>query len=556
MFCAMCRLNGWNDLQPEAAGLLCYRLLNVELIREMPQALPTERRFIETKSPALLLSNAQGGRLVIDGRSHALRPGALFVCRAGRLIELTNYAGSPVELLLLEFDAFFPPVPGRGQREEAVKPGATAIDRLPFPPYAQLPSASAAGQLFGAISAGWRTGALSDRLRCEAALLELLSLSLSCREQQVALALEAALAELERRYAGDVTIDDLAAIAGLSRFHFMRQFKERYGKGVMEYRAELRLRDAKRLMSGPDGPTLSEIVYRVGYTSESYFSSVFKKQTGIAPAVYQRNQRRRIAAYSWANFGQLLALRSIPYAAPTDQYWTDYYRKRYAYEVQAQLSHQYEFNRKALLAARPDMIVGIASFIPPDEQDKLRDIAPTLLLDWEADWRSHLRQVGAFLGDAGEAERWIGRYDRDAADLRERLAQVVGRDAALLVIVGRQGISVCGRRAGTVLYDDLGFGVPAGLETGDIAWTRTVTPEELSGFGADRILVHRGSDSAADAEWERLARSESWRSLPAVREGKVHFGSGCDYFEAPVNEYAAEPMGRALAAIPRWFGCG
>jgi len=541
------------DLQPEAAGLLCYRLLNVLEIREEPTSGPAERRFMETKSPALLLSNAHGGRLVIDGASYPLRPGALFVCRPGRLIELTNYSSGTMELLLLEFNAFYPPgANGKHSGEH----GPDAIDRMPFPLSAQLATASAAGQLFGVIRSGWRSGVPSDRLRCEAALLELLSHALSSREQQTERALEAARAELERRRTEDITIDALAAVAGLSRFHFMRLFKERYGRGVMEYRTELRLRDAKRLMSDPDGPPLSEIVFHVGYTSESYFGSVFKRQTGIAPAVYQRNQKRKIAAYSWVNIGQLLALQTIPYAAPTDQFWTDYYRNRYAFEVKAPLSHQYDFNRNVLKETRPDKIIGIGSLVPPDEQDRLREIAPALFLDWEADWRTHLRSVAAFLDAEEEAEKWLKRYARAAAALRDRLAPIVGRDAVLALAVDRNGVKAFGRRAGTMMYDDLGFALPGGLPSMGAVWTWSVEPDELAAYGADRIVAHSRLDHASKETWERFAQSEAWLGLPAVREGKVHQASGCGYFEAPVNEYAAEPIGRALEAIPGWFGNG
>ncbi|MFD2333133.1 helix-turn-helix domain-containing protein [Cohnella sp. GCM10020058] len=541
--------NEISDLQPEAAGLLCYRLLDVVAICEKPQSEPAERRFIETKSPSLLLSNAHGGRLVIDGRSHSLRPGTLFVCLLGCLVELTNYSGFSTELLMLEFFAFMPPDIDAMPRDEK-----TLQSRLSFPTYVQLSSAADAGRLFGLISAGWKTGLPSDRLRCEAALLELLSLALSCREQQTDRALEAARSELEHRYTGDITIDALAAVAGLSRFHFMRLFKERYGKGVVEYRTELRLRDAKRLLNERDGPSLGEIAERIGYTSESYFSSLFKKQTGIAPAVYQRNQKLRVAAYSWVNIGQLLALRTIPYSAPTDQYWTDYYRNRYAFEVKARLSHQYEFNRNVLEQSRPDKIVGIGSFIPRDEQDKLKEIAPTLLLDWEENWRTHLRRVAAFLDRAAEGEQWLARYDRNVAATRDRLTKSVGLDDLLVLVVGGRGVEICGRRAASLLYDDIGFGEPEGLSEQEIFWSKSVDPDLLARLGADRILVHKSRDPGADEAWERLSRSEAWLGLPAVMAGRINWTSNSDYFEAPLNEYAAEPLGRMLAELPGWFG--
>ncbi|MEK0315545.1 helix-turn-helix domain-containing protein [Cohnella sp. 56] len=536
-----------DDLGPPAPGLLCYRLLDVRTIRDAPQSPSTERRFVETDTRALLLSNAHGGQLVIDGRIRVLRPGDLFVCRPGQLIELTNYSGQPLELLLLSFAAF-----GPSGEHPGMLTAVPADAPLPLPAEAQISPASLAGQLYGAICAGWRSGAPSDRLRCEAGLLELLGLALHDREQRTELALEAARLELERRYADELTIDELAGIAGLSRYHFMRLFKERYGRGVIDYRTELRLRAAKRLMREPGGPALGEIVYRVGYKNESYFSSLFKKQTGVAPAVYQRNQKRRIAAYSWINIGQLLALQTIPLAAPMDQYWTDRYRNRYDCEVTTRLSHQYEFNLAALRAARPDRIVGIGAFIPEAEQDRLREVAPALFLDWAADWRGHLRSVAGFLELEAEAAGWLDRYDRRAQEVRERVGRVVGADAVLMLSVGGQGVSVCGRRAGTLLYDDLGCAVPSGL--GQDWWARPIEPEELAGIGADRMLVRLGQDEAARTAWERLTRADTWRDLPAVREGKVHARVHDGFFAAPVNEYAAEPLSRALLELAEWLG--
>lgn len=535
------------NLQPSAAGYPCYRLLNVQVLRNEPHERTQDRFFVETESHLLLLSNAHDGRLVIDGRLHVLRPGSLFVCRPGQLLELTNYSGHPLELLLLHFTAVFP---------SANDPAAASAGRepeLPFPAEASIASAATVGHLFGAIVASWNDGSPSSRLRCEAGLLELLSLALAWREQMTEMALEAARLELERHYARDLTVDELARIAGLSRFHFMRLFKERYGRGVMEYRTDLRLREAKRLMSEPGARPLADIVSRIGYRSESHFSNLFKKQTGIAPAVYQRNQKRKIAAYSWINLGQIVALQTIPFAAPLDQYWTDHYRSKYEYEVKVRLSHRYDFNLNALREARPDRIVAMGSQVPQEEQDKLRELAPTLFLNGKNDWRTHLRSVAVFLEREDAAEAWLARYERDAAIVRERLRQVVSGEAVLVLAVGSRHCAAWGRRAGTVLYDDLGLAAPAGIE--DFEWEKPVEPADLASFGADRIVVHVGRSPAAEAHWDRLRRSEPWRQLPAVRRGGLHLASGA-VFEAPWNEHAADPLGRMLNEAPRLFGCG
>ncbi|MGO4111127.1 AraC family transcriptional regulator [Paenibacillus sp. YAF4_2] len=473
------------------AARLSYRLMDVEILRDDPQASRKERAFIETKLHLLLLSNAFDGRIIIDGRLHILKPGWIYVCAPGQLIEWTNHIGQPLELLLLHFQV----IVQRDNRAEASTLGADPL--FPFLGEALLQSPAAASLLFDMISLNSKQSTASAWLRCEAGLLELLSLALTYQERQTEIALETARLELEHHYTSEIAIESLARIAGLSRFHFMRLFKERFGKGVAEYRTEFRLREAKRLMSG-ENLTLAEIVERIGYKNESYFSSLFKKQTGFAPAVYQGNRQRKLAAYSWINLGQLLALQMIPIAAPMDHYWTDRYRNKYDFEVTTTLSHHYELER---------------------EED---------------------------------AETWLRRYDRDVIIAQEKLAPILGRGHLLVLAVGRNQLSVWGQQADTVLYEDLGIAMPPSLR--DIDWNKPIEPSELAGIHADRILVHIERGSAAEAHWHQLSRSEAWLKLPAVQAGHVHlvFGYGC--FDAPWNEHAAEPISRFLNDLPELFG--
>ncbi|MBW7454508.1 AraC family transcriptional regulator [Paenibacillus sepulcri] len=534
------------DLQHSAAGLICYKLLNVGIVKSSLRSPLQARHFVETKSHLLILSTARSGQLVIDGRPCPLRPGAVFVCSPGQLVEVTNYSGSESGLLLLYFQIHvLLPEDGAVPHPEAA---------FPFLGEALVSRTSLVIQLFDMISSNWNEGVSSARLRCEAGLLELLSLVLGYQEQQVALALESARLELERHYRSEITIDRLAGIAGLSRYHFMRLFKERYGKGVMEYRTDLRLMEAKQLMEGPAALPLSSIAYQIGYKNENYFSSLFKKQTGIAPAVYQRNQKCRIAAYSWINFGQLLALQIIPFAAPFDQYWTDYYRNRYKYEVKVPLSHQYEFNREALRKAEPDSIIAMDGLVPPEEQEKLRRIAPALFLSSEEDWRQHLLRIAEFLGRTEEALQWLNRYNRKAAAVREQLKPVVSGDTVLVLLISRDQLHVWGSRAGTVLYDDLQLAMPQAVA--DFEWKKPIGLHELEAFHADRILLHVEGDDVSQAAWSKLSQRDGWRNLKAVRENRVHLISGYPWFEVPWSEYTADNYDRFIGEVPGLFDSG
>lgn len=325
-----------------------YKLTAVERIELKDMNWPQERDFISADSLLLLVSDTTDGRLVINGRYIPLRPGTAFLCRPGQLIEIGLPALAEQGIYLLRFqaaamkqilsaDSSFQPIhtfPGEG---EAIQLTASVV----------LP-------LCKMICSNWQVGTLADRFRCEAGFYELLSMVLQNEEHKTEMALEYAKFALERDYAEEITIEQLAATAGLSRFHFMRLFKEKFGKGVIEYVTELRLTKAKELMRELPNGSIRDIAFQVGYKNEIYFSNMFKKHMGMAPAVYLKNSKMKVAAYSWVNFGQLLALQIIPYAAPMDQYWTDYYRNKYAFDVIVPLSHHYDFNREALEQSSPD----------------------------------------------------------------------------------------------------------------------------------------------------------------------------------------------------------
>ncbi|WP_052350744.1 AraC family transcriptional regulator [Paenibacillus gorillae] len=536
--------NAISDLQHYAAGQVCYKLLSVEQVKSVLGG-GSDRNFIQSRSHVLLLSKTSHGRLVINGKYYPLRQGGVYVCPPGHLIEAeTGGSGTEPGLMLLHFEGFFMPV-------EEPDLGGEAVWRFPFAGEAVIHPASSVIHIFDLLHAGWSEGKQSSRLRCEAGLLELLGLVLGYQEQQMELALETAKMELERNYKEDITIDQLAGVAGLSRFHFMRLFKERYGRGIMEYRTELRLMEAKRMMTSPSAPSLAVIAEAIGYKNETYFRNLFKKQTGIPPAAYQKNQKYKIAAYSWMNIGMLLPLQMIPFAAPVDHYWTDYYRNRYSFEIKLLLSHHYEFNREILRKAEPDFIIGIDHFIPAEEQEKLKSIAPTLLLPWKGNWREHLSLTAAFIGREEEAGRWLERYEQKSAVLRKQLGAMTRRDTVAVFVVSKGQLHVWGRKAGTVLYNDLQLGMPPAVA--DIDWLEPIELQHLEAYYADRVLVHVEEDPLSQAYWSQLSRHRDWKRLAAACGPKLQVFSGNDLFKAPWNEYSAHYCERFLDEAPELF---
>ena len=87
-------------------------------------------------------------------------------------------------------------------------------------------------------------------------------------------------------YAEPLDLDELAAAAGVSKFHFLRCFAATYGKTPAVYLAERRVERAQDLLRATN-LTVTEVCMLVGYTSLGSFSSKFRSLVGVSPSEYQ-----------------------------------------------------------------------------------------------------------------------------------------------------------------------------------------------------------------------------------------------------------------------------
>ncbi|WP_026869444.1 AraC family transcriptional regulator [Inquilinus limosus] len=87
----------------------------------------------------------------------------------------------------------------------------------------------------------------------------------------------------------DVTVEDLAAVAGLSRFHMSRAFARRYGAPPATYLRWIRLERAKRLLATGEAP--AQVAAATGFTDQAHLTRRFKGAYGITPAWFQKAAR-------------------------------------------------------------------------------------------------------------------------------------------------------------------------------------------------------------------------------------------------------------------------
>jgi AraC-like DNA-binding protein len=92
---------------------------------------------------------------------------------------------------------------------------------------------------------------------------------------------------MDARFATPIDLDEMAASAGFSRYHFAREFRAAFGESPRAYLTRRRVERAKDLLAWAN-LTVTEICMLVGFSSLGSFSSRFAELVGCPPSVYRR----------------------------------------------------------------------------------------------------------------------------------------------------------------------------------------------------------------------------------------------------------------------------
>ncbi|TKH26670.1 AraC family transcriptional regulator, partial [Bacillus wiedmannii] len=89
-----------------------------------------------------------------------------------------------------------------------------------------------------------------------------------------------------------LSIEELADVAGFSKFHFHRIFKGIVDEPLSRYVNRLKLERATNLLTYRTDMTITHIAYHFGFTDSAVFSRTFKNYYGVSPLQYRNDNSK------------------------------------------------------------------------------------------------------------------------------------------------------------------------------------------------------------------------------------------------------------------------
>jgi AraC family transcriptional regulator len=89
----------------------------------------------------------------------------------------------------------------------------------------------------------------------------------------------------------DLRLEQIARMANLSNFYFIRLFKAAFDKTPHQYILDCRINQAKELLLGSFLP-ISEVSQRCGFSTQSHFTSAFRQSTGNSPRAFRQSHAK------------------------------------------------------------------------------------------------------------------------------------------------------------------------------------------------------------------------------------------------------------------------
>ncbi|WP_181586771.1 helix-turn-helix domain-containing protein [Paenibacillus taichungensis] len=319
----------------------------------------------------------------------------------------------------------------------------------------------------------------------------------------------------------------LARMTGFNESYFSSLFRKETGWSFGDYLNRLRLDEAKRLLFTTTD-SLQDIALRTGFSDGSYLSKTFKKHVYITPSAFrQLQQTKQIAAVQFV--GALLSIGLTPIMTTQEVAGSSLLLEE---DLQDTVITNNSEMLERLREVKSELILAPTYFYHfPDVLKEMEQVAPVIMLDWgKMDKLEEVSQVGRLFGREQEAKQWIFRYKARVLAARELLQQFILPEET----VGIYELNYDQRwlmphdkvRSAYNLYRALKLHPPARIQTEVLEQDRPlfVTEEDLPNYTADHMFVILpASDYGEDLEkllsrqiWQQLVTEDGCRVYPLV----------------------------------------
>lgn len=92
---------------------------------------------------------------------------------------------------------------------------------------------------------------------------------------------------IQMNFASNITLEYVSQMVGFNATYFSSLFKKETGINFLEFLTEVRVNEAKRLLADSK-KSVADVAYEVGYSDVKHFSKVFSKVAGIHPSKYRK----------------------------------------------------------------------------------------------------------------------------------------------------------------------------------------------------------------------------------------------------------------------------
>lgn len=98
-----------------------------------------------------------------------------------------------------------------------------------------------------------------------------------------------ALSFIQTHYHEPITLDEIAAVSGFSRYYFIKQFQHQLNMTPVQYLTKIRIQKAAELLRSTSS-SVTDIAAQVGYANANYFNKVFRKAVGESAGTFRNSK--------------------------------------------------------------------------------------------------------------------------------------------------------------------------------------------------------------------------------------------------------------------------